>query len=333
MAPSPDKLKQGRSLNRSAMLLAIARVPGSERAFVGASDFKVYDVNLAAAKDNFKELGAHESYVTGVALAGKHLVSGGYDGRLVWWDIDSRKKVRAVDAHKKWIRRVVATPDGKQVISVGDDMVARVWDAASGKQVHELKGHAEKTPTHFPSMLFAATVTADGKLLATGDKTGKVIIWDLATGKQVGGVESPGMYTWDPVQRVHSIGGIRSLAFSGDGSQLAVGGIGKIGNIDHLEGKARVEVFDWKQSKQTFLHESDRFKGLVNFLAFHPDGAWLVGAGGANEGFLIFLDVKAKKATRQEKTPMFVHDAVLNEKRDTIYLAGHHRLVQYTMKG
>ena len=32
---------------------------------------------------------------------------------------------------------------------------------------------------------------------------------------------------------------------------LAVGGIGKIGNIDHLEGKARVEVFDWQKGERT----------------------------------------------------------------------------------
>ena len=65
-------------------------------------------------------------------------------------------------------------------------------------------------------------------------KVGHVAIWDLATAAKVGEVETPIMYTWDPRQRRHSIGGIRSLAFSPDSKQLAIGGIGKIGNIDHL---------------------------------------------------------------------------------------------------
>jgi WD40 repeat protein len=332
MAANPEKLKLTQTVNRRDILFSIARVPGSNRAFVGSSEFKVYEVDLASNKDSFKEIGAHSSYVTGVALAGKTLVSGSYDGRLIWWDIDEKKQVRAVEGHKKWIRNVIATSDGKSVISVADDMVPRVWNAADGKLIHELRGHQEKTPHHYPSMLYACAVTADGKHLATGDKVGHVVVWELASGKQVAAVEAPVMYTWDPVQRRHSIGGIRSLAFSLDGSQLAVGGMGKVGNIDHLEGKARVEVFDWKKGTREYEFPGDRFVGLVNHLEWHPDG-WLVGAGGAGEGFLLFFDVKAKKVLRQEKAAMHVHAFTMNDARDTIYIAGHQRLLTFEMKG
>ena len=44
------------------------------------------------------------------------------------------------------------------------------------------------------------------------------------------------------------------------------------GNIDHLEGKARVEVFDWKKGARTYEFPGDRFVGLVNHLQWHPDG-------------------------------------------------------------
>src|SRR5262249_58338688 len=95
--------------------------------------------------------------------------------------------------------------------------------------------------------------------------------------------------------------GIRSVAFSPDGQQLAVGGMGKVGNIDHLEGKTRVEVFDWQKAKQTYEFKGDKFNGLVNHLEFHPAGTWLLGAGGAGDGFLQFFDLKAGKVLRQEK--------------------------------
>ena len=332
MAANPDTLKITRTINRRDILFSVARVPNSNRAFVGASDFKVYEVDLTASKDSFKEIGAHQSYVTCVTLAGPQLVSGGYDGKLIWWDADKKKQVRSIDAHKKRIRNLAATPDGKKVISVADDMVARVWEAATGKLIHELRGHGEKTPHHYPSMLYAVAVSHDGKHVATGDKVGLINVWELSSGKKVASMEAPVMYTWDPVQRRHSIGGIRSLAFSPDGSLLAVGGMGKVGNIDHLEGKARVEVFDWQKALRTHEFPGDRFQGLVNHLEFHPDGGWLLGAGGAGEGFLLFLDLKAKKPLRQEKAPMHVHRLALNEARDTIFAVGHQRLVTFEMK-
>jgi WD40 repeat protein len=308
-------------------------VPNSARFFAGGSDFKVYEIDLAAAKPEPKELGKHDSYVTGVALAGNHLVSGGYDGRLIWWNAQTRAQVRSVDAHKRWVRAVEATRDGRVVASVADDMVCRLWDAASGKPLHELRGHAEKTPTHFPSMLFACAFSPDGKYLATGDKVGHIVVWDVQSGKPVTTLESPGMYTWDPVQRRHSIGGIRSLAFSPDGKLLAAGGIGKIGNIDHLEGKPRVEVFDWQKGTRAHEYQGEGIKGLVERLVFHPKGEWLLAAGGGNDGFLLFFDLKGPKALRQEKSPMHVHSAALNEAADTVYTAGVGRLMTWELKG
>src|SRR5262245_44603182 len=120
---NPEKLKLAKDIGHKAITFALARVPNSMRFFLGGSDFKVYDVDLAASKFEPKELYAHESYGTGVALAGKTLVTGGYDGKLTWYDTEAKKVVRLEPAHSKWIRRVVSSPDGKLVASVADDMV------------------------------------------------------------------------------------------------------------------------------------------------------------------------------------------------------------------
>ena len=47
---------------------------------------------------------------------------------------------------------------------------------------------------------------------------------------------------------------MRSVAFSADGRLLAIGGTGQIGNIDHLEALARIEVFDWQANQRTIEH-------------------------------------------------------------------------------
>ena len=230
-SPSPELLKLVKEFGRPSTPFGVARVPGSGRVFFGGSDFKVSEADVTAAKFEATDLYSHESYVTSVALAGTVLVSGGYDGKLVWWDTAENRKVRTTDAHAKWVRRAVASPDGAVVASV------------------------------------------------------------------------------------------------------AVGGMGKVGNIDHLEGKARIEVFDWAAGgKPTLELQSDKFAGLVNALRYAPDGAWLLGAGGAAEGFFLFADVAAKKLVKQEKVGMHVHDVALNAAADTITAAGHNRLAVYALQ-
>ena len=327
--PNPDALKLVKDIPRPVIAFAVAR--GAGRVFLGGSDFKVCEADPRAAKFEPAELYAHGSYVTGLALAGDLLVSGGYDGKLIWWDTAARKVVRTTEAHDKWVRRVAASPDGRRVASVADDMACKVWDAATGALVHDLRSHAPTTPNDFPSMLFAVAYSPDGKALATADKVGHVVVWDADAGKSITSVEAPGLYTWDPVQRRHSIGGARSVAFSPDGRLLAVGGVGKIGNIDHLGGKARVEVFDWRAGTRVAEFETDAAKGLVNRLAWAPDGSWLLGAGGANDGFVWFLDPAAKKSLREEKAPMHVHDFALAADGTELVAVGHNRVAVYAV--
>lgn len=330
-APKPESLKLVKDHSLKAIAFAVVRVPNSGRVFLGSSDFKVSEADLAAAKFEPKDLYAHETYVTGVALAGTTLVSGGYDGKLTWFDTEKKSIVRTVDAHARWIRKVIASGDGKLIASVADDMLCKIWNTADGSLVHTLKGHAEKTPTHYGSMLYTCAFSADNKFLATADKIGHVVVWDVKEGKEIAAVDAPIMYTWDPKARLHSIGGIRSVAFSPDGSKLVVGGTGKIGNIDHLEAKARIELFDWKAKKQLAAWDSDKFAGIVNKLAWAPDGSWIVGAGGANEGFLLFLDPTGKKAIRQEKCGMHVHDFAMSESADTIFAVGHNKASHFKL--
>jgi hypothetical protein len=324
--PAPKLVKE---LSRKEIIFGLARVPETRRLIFGGSDFQVYDVDLAQEKPEPKALGGHESYVTGIAVAGKKAVSGAYDGRLIWWDLESVSKIRTVEAHGRWIRRVLATPDGSTIASVADDMVCRLWDAETGALKHELKGHKEITPHHFPSMLHSCAISPDGKFVATGDKVGHIVVWDVASGQSVNTMEAPILYTWDPIQRRHSIGGIRALAFSPDGNGLAAGGIGLIGNIDHLEGPPRVEVFDWRKGQKTHEFAGEGSKGMVERLIFLPDGERVLSIGGANDGFVWILDLKTKSVLAQEKAPGHLYDATLGETPATIHVVGYNRLATY----
>src|SRR5262249_48879086 len=110
---------------------------------------------------------------------------------------------------------------------------------------------------------------------------------------------------------------------------LAAGGIGKIGNIDHLDGPARVEIFDWEKGERT--HELQASKGMVNALAFDPAGDWIMAAGGPSE-FVLFFDLYGKKVLHEAKSKVFTPAAVFDDATHTLYLAGHNKLVVMEMK-
>ena len=333
MSTNPDKLKLVKDYSRPDILFTVLRPTGSPEWLVASSDGNIHAIEPNDKDATRTFASGHRGYVLGMALTSQgQVVSGAYDRKLIWWDVASGEPLRVIeDAHAKWIRDVTVTPDGNQVVTVADDMVCRIWDAESGELRQELRGHAERTPTHFPSMLFTAAVSPDGQWLATADKLGKAVVWELTTGKRVIELEAPEMYTWDPRARIHSIGGIRALAFSPDSKLLSLGGINRIGNIDHLGALARVEVFDWQRGERTHEFKGDGSKGIVERLHFGPRGDWLCAVGGDNGGFIQFLDLESAKVRKQDKAPMHIHDAIFSADYTHMYGVGHNKLATWSL--
>jgi len=325
-----SKIKVQKNISRPDIVFDLVAIPGTSRVLLASSDFNIHDLDISQQKSESKTLSGHASYVTTLALGKDVLASGSYDGKIIFWNISKNEKIKSLDAHQKWIRKITLSPDGKLLASVADDMVLRLWSFSEGKLIREMKGeHTPLTPHHFQSMLYACTFNSDGSLVASADKTGHVVVWETKSGKKVASVEAPIMYTWDPSARRHSIGGPRSLAFSPDSKYLAVGGTGKIGNIDHLEANARIEVFEWQKQEKSKEFIIDKHKGLVEFLEFHPDGNILLGAGGAGEGFICFVDLKENKVAHQEKAQMNVHGVFTQNKMTSILAGGHHRVMEF----
>ena len=66
------------------------------------------------------------------------------------------------------------SPDGMRIVSGSNDETAKVWDAATGTPLLELKGHMFRVN--------GASFSPDGTRIVTGglDKTARV--WDARTG-------------------------------------------------------------------------------------------------------------------------------------------------------
>jgi WD40 repeat protein len=318
----PKKVKLLATVATPGTLYALALDEARRRLYGAGSDGGLYVIDLKAEKLDTatRKATLHDNYVSSLVLRDDELISGGYDGRIVWSDAEG-KRVRAVTAHDGWVRKLALTPDGKQVVSVGDDMLVRVHDAASGKLTASLPGHERLTPEGYLSALYAVAVSPDGKHAASGDRAGFVRLWDLAAGKAVASFRAKELYTFDAVKRARAIGGVRGLAFSPDGQTLAVSGIGPVTNVDGFVGPCRVELWDWKACKRTAVAQ-DRHQAILNHVAYGPKGAWLVAAGGGDGGGAIVLwDLKSAPAVVKPKGHLqaFVCDAA----GETLYAAGH----------
>ena len=54
-----------------------------------------------------------------------------------------RTPLRTVEAHQGWVRAVAVSPDGKLLATCGNDNLVKLWNAADGTLVDELRGPRE----------------------------------------------------------------------------------------------------------------------------------------------------------------------------------------------
>jgi WD40 repeat protein len=127
--------------------------------------------------------------------------------------------------HTATVDQVLFTPDGKELISVGDDKVIRIWNTATGDPVRTIRGEVGDGPL---GKLYACALSPDGKMLAVGgflrdpdSMTFYIRLIDPATGdviRLLPGLLKPAL----------------ALAFSPDGKLLASGdgsGTVRISNV------------------------------------------------------------------------------------------------------
>jgi WD40 repeat protein len=120
--------------------------------------------------------------------------------------------------HQGLIWSLTFTPDGKYLVSAGDDKVVRVWDWRAGKTVRTIRGEVSLGQE---GKIYALAVSPNGRWLAVAgfmapvgnDKSlGAIRLYDFATGQLkalLAGLHTDTVYT---------------LAFSPDSKLLISGG-------------------------------------------------------------------------------------------------------------
>jgi len=268
------------------------------RVFVGGSSGTLHDLDLNAPTPRAQPRGHEASYIgamqiVGDATAERRLVVGRYDGTLTWYDLHGDRKAHRIDAHAGWICDLDVipadlAPDGETLVSIGHDMLVKTWDARTGAVRNTFAGHAAETPEGYLSALYAVAASPTEPIIASGDRAGVVKIWDLRTGREAGRLGCGEFYTFDAEKRDRSIGGVRRLRFSPDGTKLAVAGIGAVTNVDGFVGPCRIEVWDWRAGKRLGVFQ-DSHKAVLNDVRWTTDGKHLVAGGGGDAGGLLIV--------------------------------------------
>ena len=201
---------------------------------------------------------------------GRWMASAGADGRALVWTTEPQQRITFLRGHE--LASIWATefsPAGDHVLTASADETARIWDAATGRELLTLR---------HPAPLAIARFSPDGTQVATGADDGAVRIWNAHTGALVD--------TFTGHQAA-----VGSLGWERSGARLISGAI---------DGTVRV----WSVATGKPLLELAGHGGKpVLFAAFHPARPGTLVTVGSDDMTTVWDEATGRALSRIESRP------------------------------
>jgi WD40 repeat protein len=288
------KLEKPRDITLPTGVLGLTASPDGTHLYAACMDGQIFDVDPVSGEKRALA-GKHGSFASGCVILpdGKTLISGGYDGCLLWHDLETGKSFRRLKAHDFWSWQLACSPDGSLVATVtGQYLVGgekyepaptseptvKIYDTKSGDLIREF--------VHLPPVLSVA-FSPDGQHLAAANMMGEVRIWKVSDGTQTANFTSPDFTSWGIIKSPHYLGGIYGLAFAPDASSLLCCGMGPMNDPMAGNGKMTWQRWAWREAQPKMLEQirdGEHGSGLMETLAHLPDGSAFLMAGRQAQG-------------------------------------------------
>lgn len=234
-----------------ANITSVALTPDGQLALSGAEDgtVKLWDLARGRCTKTLQLPG--KVFALAVSADGRYAVASsagsdnflGIDGTIVdLWDLEKERPLRRLEGHSSAVKALAMTPDGKRLVSGGDDQRVILWDLLRGQPLRAFRGHE-----HFVS---SVALRSDGQLLLSGSWDRSVRVWDARKGQCVAEL------------RGHT-GIVTCLAMRDDGS-VAVSG--------SWDGTLRV----WDLSHYRCIRTLQGHRGMVTSVAVAASGRILI---------------------------------------------------------
>lgn len=163
---------------------AVAITPDGHWALSGSADgtVKLWDLQQARAVKTLRMRGkvfavtlSSDARYAVISAAGSDNFLG-IDGTTVdVWDLEKERPLRRLEGHSSAVKALAMTPDGRRLVSGGDDQKVVLWDLMRGEPLRTLLGHR-----HFVS---SVAISADGQEVLSGSWDRSLRLWEARTGK------------------------------------------------------------------------------------------------------------------------------------------------------
>ncbi|KAH7882249.1 quinon protein alcohol dehydrogenase-like superfamily [Phlebopus sp. FC_14] len=227
----------------TGVYVPVSFLPDSEHFVGGCYDGTVRKWRISDGREVGKAKG-HGSRVSVVAMSGdgKTVASGGGDGKVVLWSIDTCEDlVESQGKHSDWVTSLSFAPDAQRVASGSFDGSIIVWSATTGEIVASVFRGKE-------DWVLSLAFSPAGDRIASCGFMGGVQICDSSSGEEILKIPALASVCWSP-----------------DGSQLICGTDN--GTIEFIDSSNGARLATWRG------HE-----GAIYSISVFQGGTWLTSA-------------------------------------------------------